>query len=64
MKQDESTLSGNDRNFALRMRLLNQAHRDAVARLAIGHDPGAVVWELRDAYRRAHEARPIWSGPT
>jgi hypothetical protein len=44
------------------MRLLNQAHRDQLARLREGCVLCSVVDELRDAYRRAHEARPIYTG--
>jgi len=55
-------LSANDQNFVLRMRLLNQAHRDQLARLREGCVLCSVVDELRDAYRRAHEARPIYTG--
>jgi hypothetical protein len=41
------------------MRLLEAAYRDQVARLKEGCCLKDVVWELRDAYRRAHELRPI-----
>jgi hypothetical protein len=41
------------------MRLLEAAYRDQVARLKEGCCPKDVIWELRDAYRRAHELRPI-----
>ena len=61
MAQDGGNLHSNDRNYIARMRLLNQAHRDAVARLRDGHNLAAVLWELRDAYRLAEQARPIVS---
>ena len=56
-------LSAADRNFAPRMRLLEAAYRDQVARLNDGCCPRDVVWELRDAYRRAHQLRPIQGAP-
>ena len=61
---DGGTLQDNDQNLAPRMRLLNQAHRDAVQRLREGHHPATVIWELRDAYRLAEQARPIVSYAT
>lgn len=58
---DGGNLHSNDRNFMLRMRLLDQAHRDALWRIKEGHALSAVIWELRDAYRLAEIARPILS---
>ena len=53
------SIASQDTNFVPRMRLLEAAYRDQVARLKEGCCPRSVVWELRDAYRRAHELRPI-----
>ena len=53
------SIAGQDTNFAPRMRLLDAAYRDQVQRLREGCCPKDVIWELRDAYRRAHELRPI-----
>ena len=59
MKQEHGNLHSNDKNYMLRMRLLDQAHRDALCRLREGHAAAVVVAELRDAYRLAEQARPI-----
>jgi hypothetical protein len=53
------SIASQDTNFVPRMRLLEAAYRDQVARLKEGCCLKDVIWELRDAYRRAHELRPI-----